>query len=133
MALSELEIKTAVYQFLRGSELAQAIDGRVYKDSLPSNSKAENIHIGVVASDTDQVQDFTVNINVYVPDVPRQNDLIENGPRLTELADKCIALLKSAAYGKFNFKLKKQRILAKEGAIPFHVISNTLSVQYCSA
>ena len=131
MALSELEIKTAVYQFLRGSELAQAITGMVYKDALPSNSKVENIHIGVVDSDTEQVQDFSINVKVFVPDVPRQTDMIENGPRLTELADMCLSLLKSAAYGKLNLKLKKQRILPVQGEIPFHVISNSLSIK-CS-
>ena len=132
MALSELEIKTAVYQFLRGSELVQSVTGKVYKDALPSNSKVENIHISVVDSSTDQVQDFTVNVKVFVPDVQRGNDMIEDGPRLTELADMCLALLKSAACGKLKLRLKKQRILAVQGEIPFHVISNELSIEGCS-
>lgn len=131
MALSEIDIKDTLYQFLRGSELVQAVSGGVYKDSRPSNSKVEDILIAIVTSDTEQVQEFTVNVNVFVPDIPRQNDMIENDPRLRELAALCLSLFKTAAFGGFNMKLRKQRIMAKEGEIPFHVINNSLSVKVC--
>ena len=133
MALkSEIDIKDRMYQYLRGSALAQAVSGRVYKDSRPSNSKVEDIVISITASDTDQIQVFAVSVKVFVPDILRQNDMIENDPRLRELAPMCLSLLRSDAFDTYKMRLKKQRIYAKEGEIPFHVISNTVELKRCS-
>jgi hypothetical protein len=130
--LSEIVIKDTIYLYLRGSALVGAVTGKMYKDSRPSNSKVEDIVISVVASDTDQIQQFSVNVKVFVPDTQRQNDMIEDTPRLRQLAGLCLPLLKSAAFSCFKMRLKKQRIYQKEGEIPFHVISNTLEVKSCS-
>lgn len=130
--ISEISVKDTLYQFIRPSALVQAVSGKLYKDSRPSNSKVEDIVIAVTASDTDEIQQFSVKVNVFVPDIPRGTDKIENDPRLRELAGLCLPLLKSSAFGSYKFKLKKQRIYAKDGEIPFHVISNTLEVKNCS-
>ena len=77
-----------VYQFVRGSALANAVNGGVYHaGTRPRDSRKEDIVIGFVAGAPADLQELVVNVNVFVPDVDPWNNgvLTPDVARLTEL------------------------------------------------
>jgi hypothetical protein len=63
-------ILSDIYSLLASSTLKAAVNGSVYYDGVRArNSTLEDIVIIYTAGLTDQIQEGTVSINVYVPDV----------------------------------------------------------------
>lgn len=131
MILSDIDIKDAVYRLIAGSSLPNLISGKVYKDTRPANSELEDISISVLAGDAAQIQEFVLNVNLFVPDIDRGNEHVENTGRLRTLASECISLMEHKIVDRFWFKLESQRIMAVEEA-DFHFINNRLSVRVCT-
>ena len=131
MILSDIDIKDAVYMLIKESKLPKMIGGLVYKDTRPSSSVDEDISISVLAGDASQIQEFILNVNVFVPDVMRGNDAIENTMRLRKLARECICVMGERVVDGIYYKLESQRIMAVEGAA-FHFINNRLTARCCN-
>lgn len=130
MIHTDIDIKDELYTWINASELAGMVSGKVYKDQRPLNSDKEDIIIAVIARDAGyQLQEATVNVNIYVPDVKRGKEFIENSARLRTLCTEAAALFEYRHTGNCIVSLASQEIFKANG-IDWHVINNKLSVRY---
>lgn len=129
--LSEIEVKDAVYALLKNVGIDEEISGKIYKEQRPMNSTKEDVEISVLASSVAQNQDFIVNVNVFVPDIKRKDEMIENTPRLRELCQTFLEALEYVADGAYLFILDSQRVLKYLDA-DLHAINNRLNVRFNS-
>jgi len=127
MKHSEIDIKDLVFGIIKKSSISSSISGKVYKDKRPMNSKKEDMVISVLASDSEQVQQFTVTANLYVQDVRRENEYVENTPRLRELCSICSQELDRVARADCLVRMDSQRI--HETQTNEHCISNRLNIR----
>lgn len=130
MIKTDIDIKDALWTWVSESGLAGMVSGEVYKDQRPLNSDKEDITIAVLARDAgSQIQEATVNINVYVPDVRRGKEAIEDTKRLRELSRAAADFFEYHHFGYGIYELASQEIFKVNGA-DWHVINNRLSVRY---
>ena len=88
MILTEGHILNGIYKYIKGSELASAINGEVYKSlDRPVNSKTEDIVIKALANLPRQRQSAKVNVNIYVPDFQEDGQWNKDGSRCDELEE----------------------------------------------
>lgn len=127
MVKSDIDIKDDVYSILINSNLKNIITGSIYKDSKrPTVSKDEDIVISVISSLNGEFQDVVVNVNLYVADVMRGSDSIENAKRLRVLCRECLDLLTVVSGDDYRIELIEQRIYDVP-ATREHCINNKLS------
>lgn len=127
MVKSDIDIKDDVYSILIKSNLKNIITGSIYKDSKrPTVSKDEDIVISVISSLNGEFQDVVVNVNLYVADVMRGSDSIENAKRLRVLCRECLDLLTVVSGDDYRIELIEQRIYDVP-ATREHCINNKLS------
>jgi len=95
------QVQDDVYQLIRNSDLANAINGNVYKDGYrPRDSEKEDIVVIFTTGLADEIQTGVVTINIYVPDVdPYANGVfVKDGLRcsiLEEAADSWLDSIQS--------------------------------------
>lgn len=109
---TDIEIKDYLYALIKGSILENTVNGGLYKDMRPSDSKNEDIIISVLDSLNGDIQNIIANVNIYVPDISRGNDKIENSARLRVLARLAVDLLDDYNGSTFRIEVQKQPILA---------------------
>lgn len=130
MIRTDIDIKDDVFALVQGSELSDAITGSVYKDQRPLNSEKEDIIISMIARDAGyQIQQAEVNVNIYVPDITRDLDKIENTIRLRQLSSIAISLFEYVHRGDMILSLSSQEIIKVNG-LDWHVINNRLRIYY---
>ncbi len=105
---SDIEIKDIIYSIIKGSTLESAVNGKLYKDSRPTNSGKEDILISVLEGMNGLYQEMIVNINIYTQDVTRGSDSIENSARIRDLTRLAIDLLDGCITGEYRIVVKKQ-------------------------
>lgn len=125
---SDIEIKDILYQIIKGSSLELAITGELYKNQRPTDSDKEDIVISVLDGLVGQIQSSVINVNIYVRDVARGDDMIENEPRVRELSRLAISTLEDVSGGEYRFSIEKQQCLKVEG-IQEHCINNKINLQ----
>lgn len=93
MIKTEKEIQSDFFAMVKSSPLASAVSGSVYRatksESLrPRDSVLEDIEVILTVGYTEQVQEGTITILVYVPDVDPYNNgvKVENGARTSAIA-----------------------------------------------
>ena len=123
---SDAEITDILYSILKGSDLHREVlsrGGKLYTDERPKNSGKEDITIlvldNLVGGDS---QENVVNINIYVPDTPRDNQMIIDKPRVRILS----RLLEEYTVSDYRFSIEKQKVYKVNGADE-HCINNRLS------
>ena len=82
------QIQSDIISLLKGSELANAVNGTVYRFGYrPRNSQAEDIIVIFTIGSAEQIQTGIVTVNIYVPDIDNVDNgvLLENGRRCEEL------------------------------------------------
>lgn len=119
---SDIDIKDEIYNLLKGTELAQAITGEVYKTRRPKNSTKEDIIIAVVANEGSQRQEAVVNVNVYVEDNIIDGQPEEDTIRCRELADIAKSVLQDVHINGVWLKASPQRVFEAQD-IPWHIIN----------
>lgn len=130
MIHTDIDIKDELYAWVNASELAESVSGKVYKDQRPLNSNKEDIIIAVLARDAgSQIQEATVNVNIYVPDIRRGKEAIEDSARLRELCTAAASLFEYHHTGDRIIALALQEVYKANG-IDWHVINNRLRVRY---
>lgn len=130
MIRTDIDIKDLVYGILQPSELAGMVSGSVHKDPRPLNSTLEDIVIGILSRDAGaQKQESLVNVNIYVADIQRGREYIENIPRLRELASAASRLFEYINGGDFICTLSSQGILKVDG-VDWHIINNRLRIRF---
>lgn len=95
---SDIEIEDELYSIIKDSPLDKATNGDIYQgpDERPDNSQLEDIEIIVIANQNGDIEKATININIYVKDVPMQGKVRRNKPRLRQLARLGNAMFKGA-------------------------------------
>lgn len=122
---TDIDIKDDIYSFIKGSKLEKKVSGQLRKTLRPSNSDKEDIVISILANNNGQMQEAYVNVNIYVPDVLRDNQAEENSSRLRTLCKESYELLEVGRGKDFRFVLESQRVLEVNGKDE-HVINNKL-------
>lgn len=130
MIRTDIDIKDGIWEWVSGSSLAGMVSGSVYKDQRPLNSDKEDIIISVLARNAgSQIQEATVNVNVYIPDLRRGKEAVENTPRLREVSTTAAELFEYHHFGWGIYELASQEIIKVNG-IDWHVINNRLRVRF---
>lgn len=107
---TESEIKDDIYAHIKGSELATAITGTVYKRVRDKGSNKEDIAITILGKiPMSQQQDVAINVNIYVPEKLQNGQYAANEPRERILQKLAEEILKVGGIGKdFRFTLESQ-------------------------
>ena len=130
MIHTDIDIKDDLYLWVSASDLAGMVSGSVYKDSRPLNSALEDITIAVIARDAgSQMQEATVNVNIYVPDVRRGREAVEDSARLRVLCSAAAGLFEYRHTGDAIVSLASQEVFKANG-IDWHVINNRLRIRF---
>lgn len=122
---NDMEIKDDIFDFLKDSSLVAGVTGSLYKSLRPSDSICEDVVISVLANINGQIQEAYVNVNIYVPDIYRRIDYIEDSSRLRHLAHLAADTLEVGRGLNYRFVLEEQRIFAVNGRNE-HCINNKL-------
>lgn len=127
---SDIEIKDAIYSFIKGSILEKAVTGKLMKTIRPANSDKEDIVISMLDNGSGQIQEAFVNVNIYVSDYIRNGQAEENTIRLRDLCKMSHGLLFSCRGKGFRVDPigSKQRVLEVNGKDE-HFINNKLLIQ----
>lgn len=111
MTKTQHQMMCDVRKWLRESTLADEITGKVYYESLrPRDSKAEDAVVIFTDGDANEVQEGTITINVFFPDVdPWSNGVFvedyERAERLEELAQEWVDSLTCDKTDGYLFRL----------------------------
>lgn len=127
---SSNDIKTIIYKIIKGSSLENEIiskGGSLYRNSRPTNSNKEDIVISVLATRNAQFQMAYVNVNIYVPDIRRDNDYIEDETRTKILQKKAIDLFKEIVHNDYKIEIESQETF-KVQDLNEHLINNKLLI-----
>ena len=127
---SSNQIKTIIYKIIKGSPLENEIiskGGSLYRNSRPTNSNKEDIVISVLANRNAQFQMAYVNVNIYVPDIRRDNDYIEDETRTKILQKKAIDLFKEIVHNDYKIEIESQEAF-KVQDLNEHLINNKLLI-----
>lgn len=116
-------IKLDVQDYIFTTELPDEVSGVIKRDRRPRGSEAEDVIISVLANENGQIQNATVNVNIYVKDKPAGNQYDPNHERLERLADISQRIFEVFRGDGFRAHLLSQRITALENE---HVITNKI-------
>ncbi len=86
--LTAKQVQTDVIALLRGTSLAKAVNGEIYRAGYrPRDSRKEDIVVVFTEGTSGQTETGTVTLNIFVPDVMMDADgtLVEDGARTAEL------------------------------------------------
>ena len=129
---TDIEIKDDIYKFIKGSALANAVTGKIDKTSRPTGSTKEDIIISIDENmNDDDIQTSLVSVNIYVADLLRDNQYIENTIRLRELCALAKNLLEVGHTDDARFVLQSQRVKQVKGSEDEHYIENKLLYKHC--
>lgn len=118
------QIKEEVHEYILSTPLADEVTGIVKRDRRPRDSRSEDVIISVLANENGQVQQSTVNVNIYVQDKPagREND--PDHERLNYLAQLSSEIFEVFRSSSYRARLLSQRITAV--GEDEHVITNKI-------
>ena len=115
------QIQSDIINLLKGSDLANTVNGKIYRatpesSSRPRNSKAEDILVIFTKGFPWQIQTGIVTINIYVPDIenPDNGVLIEDGRRCEELEIAACNWVESLTTDKSDYKFSLQQTIYTE-------------------
>ncbi len=128
MKYTDIEIKDLIYKLIKASDIPKRVTGKVYKVPRPVNSQLEDVVISVVARSASEIQSFSVNVNLYVPDIKREDDYIENTVRLRELGRLCFDFFETIVKDNYILNMDEQEC-QKVNDVNFHCISNQLKLR----
>ncbi len=94
------------------------------------NSKKEDISISVLAGDAAQSQEFSLVVNLFVPDGNKVDASVEQSKRLRTLCSECINVFENAHFEKVWFHLESQRVMSVDDT-DMHFIYNKVIADVC--
>lgn len=127
---TDIDIKDDLYTFIKGSELANAVTGKIDKTSRPSGSTNEDIIISVDENMNGGIQSALATVNIYVADLLREDQYIENTIRLRELCTLAKRLFEVGHINDARFTLTAQRVKKVDG-VNEHRIENKIIYKHC--
>jgi hypothetical protein len=123
---SDIDIKDIIYDYLKGSALAEAVTGQLLKTRRPKNSDKEDIVISVLANEGSQRQEAVVNVNVYVEDVIIDGQPEEDTIRLRTLCGIAMQSITETHFRTAWLKPAPPRVYEADG-IDWHIINNRIN------
>lgn len=133
---TKTEILQDVYKIVKASAISGAITGKVsYNDDRADDATTEDCMISLLTNQVHQIQDVTVNVNVYFEDIESGGRMVLDSRRSKELERICVDTFGDGKKGvtdegrQFRISLKEQNVLAVEGKDE-HVINNKLRYQF---
>ena len=111
------QIQSDIINLLKGSELAIAANGEIYRFGYrPRDSKKEDIIVVFTAGFTEQIQIGIVTINIFVSDIESADNgvMLENGRRCEELEIAACNWVKSLTTDKSDYKFTLQQTIYTE-------------------
>jgi hypothetical protein len=133
------QVLADVYQYIKGSTLAEMVSGGVYyAETRPRDSKAEDIVIGYLAGVPADLQQIVVNINIFVPDIdPWQNgvlapDIARIATIETAAAEWSHSLTVGTTDGKYQVSLYDNIHSGEATGIGQHYVNVQLRFRYWS-
>lgn len=116
-------IKRDIQDYIFTTDLPDMVSGVVKLDRRPRGSEAEDVIISILANENGQMQESTVNVNIYVRDKDAGNQKDANHERLEKLADIAQGIFDVFRGKDYRARLMSQRITAVEDE---HVITNKI-------
>ncbi|OJV50511.1 MAG: hypothetical protein BGO31_14205 [Bacteroidetes bacterium 43-16] len=103
--ITPIEINTIMYQVIKASPLAPAVNGKVYRDRRPNNSKKEDVVTNVVTmtGSLSIIQDAVCNINIHVPSIDIGDGPMPDSARFSQLSSIAAPVLKFGSASHFTF------------------------------
>lgn len=117
-------IKQDILEYIFTTELPDEVSGVVKRDRRPRDSQKEDVIISILANENGQMQDATVNVNIYVKDKPAGNQFDPDHERLDDIADLAQRIFNVFHGRDFRARLESQRITAIENNE--HVVTNKI-------
>lgn len=127
---TDIDIKDDLYSYIKGSDLAKEVTGRIEKTERRTDSTLEDILISVDENENGGIQSALCTVNIYVADSLRDNQYIEDTIRLRELCAKAKTLFKVAHFNDARFYLTAQRVKKVDG-VNEHRIENKIIYKHC--
>ena len=128
-----------VYQYVKGSALAEMVSGGVYyAETRPRDSRLEDIVIGYLAGVPAELQQLVVNINIFVADIdPWQNGVLTpDVARLKEIEEAAAewsnSLTVATTDGNYNVSLYDNIHSGEAAGIGQHYVNIQLRLRYWS-
>ncbi len=115
MAKTGTQIQSDIYAFLKASNLANAINGGIYREGLrPRDSRNEDAVVIFTAGLVGEIQTGVVTINIYVPDIDPYGNGVQtiNGARCAEVEQLAAEWVESLTAGKSNYKFRLTQTIA---------------------
>ena len=106
MSRTASQVQGDVYDFLKGSKLAQSLSGQVYRRGYrPRDSKLEDAEVIFTTGLPGEIETGVVTINIYCPDIDPYNNgvLVENGQRVSEIEKAADLWVKTLVASKSNY------------------------------
>ena len=99
-----------LYNLVKGSSLAEAVTGGVYKAKRPKDSRQEDICLSVRANQFGQRQEAIAYVNIYVQDVERSGQAERATARHKELEALAVALLERGYGGGYRYEMDSMTV-----------------------
>lgn len=99
-----------------GVKAAVNLTGAIYELSRPKDSAKEDIVVGTLAMNADQVQEGVFSVNIHVPNLNLTNDSTQpNTARFRVILDKCMEVLKDVRGYDYLFDVTTPGIAYRDG------------------
>ena len=112
---TDKEIVDDIKKYLEGLPLASEITGVITSLDRPKNSKKEDVCIKILSNELGQLQMAMVNVNIYVPDILKKDQYVENEPRTRKLQRLFADALERHHGGFFRFYSDSMSCFRVEG------------------
>lgn len=136
MAKTGKQIQSDVLKLLKSGSLPSLISGKVYRRGYrPRDSKSEDAIVIFTTGLPGQIQTGVVTINIYVPDIPLDDDtgvLVEDGQRCEQLERVAAEWVESltTAVSNYRFRLQQTIYTEEEPDINQHFVVVKLKYEY---
>ena len=106
MSRTASQIQGDVYDFLKESEFAKNISGKVYRKGYrPRDSRLEDAEVIFTTGIPGEIESGVVTINIYCADIDPYNNgvLVENGQRIGEIEKAADGWVKTLVASRSNY------------------------------
>ena len=137
MSRTASQIQGDVYDFLKESEFAKNISGKVYRKGYrPRDSRLEDAEVIFTTGIPGEIESGVVTINIYCADIDPYNNgvLVENGQRIGEIEKAADGWVKTLVASRSNylFSLREAIHSTPDPDINQHFVVVKLDYRYYS-
>lgn len=132
--LTAHQVQSDFIAMLKGSELASAVNGGIYRNGYrPRDSRNEDIIVTFVNGIPHQIEEGAVTVSIYVPDIVEDDSTyVEDGRRTAELeavADAWVSSL-NASHSRYKISLMRSISTVRDEAIHQHIVAVQMEYVY---